>query len=835
MNEQIGNKINDKTYIKLTPFKGWVLENFPFIEADFDAITNYQLLCKVTEYLNNVIYNQNQVQDLGTELVNGYNNLLDYVNNYFANLDVQEEINNKLDEMAQDGSLTNLIKNYIDPLINAQNTEISEFKTEVNANLGTMRNEINALESGSPLVASSTTGMTDITRVYVNTTDGNWYYYDGDSWEIGGVYQSVILGRNSVKDNQLYGNITDDKRTIGENIVNLATTIYENKKLTGYSAETYLPLLADATNYTTMIFNISDLENIGDYFGISLCNDDVTNVVVQYTENTGASLLSRNTIRNDYYYDSDTNIYYLYLNESYTNVAICFNSFDETITPVNKKANYVNDLENIITLNKNNQKTNIKITNILDFATTIYLNKRLTGVNSTTKLPNTAYQPYNNVAIIKISDIPANLRGDIYYHLNNYSTSNQLIISYTENRTGLIATKSSIQNEPTYDSNTKYYKIKPVMFTTQYMAISYYAKDEDYVLYSDLWAEGNPNYNIINANENKTEIILPSTLYGVANKDYMLYYNNVLKYGIANKFQLCSINNSNNYDNFAVINKSSLGSSTLTYKIYKNDTYNGNVTKNFTFINTNANAGDGTTKNVMFIGDSLTDMGKYEQKLKDLFDNDVMSINMVGTRGTAPYKNEGRSGWRAYTYVNCANGSDDLSTLSSTNPFYNTTSETFDFSYYMANNNINDPDYVFICLGTNDLARGNHDTEADIVSYYDTMINSILDYDSNIKVVLWLPPVHGTLNNTNIINTNYNYVFKMKQYLIDNYDNRTAENIYLVPSDLFINTDTDFGTQTENICGETVTSVDDYIHPNNNGFDKIAYPLYYIIKYLSSL
>ena len=36
----------------LPPFKWYVLQNFPFIEADFDAITNYQLLCKIVEYLN---------------------------------------------------------------------------------------------------------------------------------------------------------------------------------------------------------------------------------------------------------------------------------------------------------------------------------------------------------------------------------------------------------------------------------------------------------------------------------------------------------------------------------------------------------------------------------------------------------------------------------------------------------------------------------------------------------------------------------------------------------------------------------------------------------------
>ena len=62
------------------------LENFPFIEANFDAITNYELLCLIVKYLNNVIYNQNQVQDLSTELVSAYNELLNYnlVENGFA-------------------------------------------------------------------------------------------------------------------------------------------------------------------------------------------------------------------------------------------------------------------------------------------------------------------------------------------------------------------------------------------------------------------------------------------------------------------------------------------------------------------------------------------------------------------------------------------------------------------------------------------------------------------------------------------------------------------------------------------------------------------------------
>ena len=91
------------TINKVPPFKGWVIQNFPFIEADFDAITEYQLLCKVVEYLNKVIANENQLSES-----------MNYVLNYFNNLDVQDEIDNKLDEMAESGELTEIIAQYLE-------------------------------------------------------------------------------------------------------------------------------------------------------------------------------------------------------------------------------------------------------------------------------------------------------------------------------------------------------------------------------------------------------------------------------------------------------------------------------------------------------------------------------------------------------------------------------------------------------------------------------------------------------------------------------------------------------------------------------------------------
>lgn len=97
---------NNYDYKRLTPFKWFVLQNFPFIDEDFNAITNYQLFCKLGEEINKVIESMNLAGAQVEELTN-------YVNNFFDNLDVQDEVDNKLDEMAESGELTDIIAQYL--------------------------------------------------------------------------------------------------------------------------------------------------------------------------------------------------------------------------------------------------------------------------------------------------------------------------------------------------------------------------------------------------------------------------------------------------------------------------------------------------------------------------------------------------------------------------------------------------------------------------------------------------------------------------------------------------------------------------------------------------
>lgn len=92
-----------KDFKPLPPFKWFVLQNFPFIDEDFDAMTNYEVLCKVVEYLNKTI---DATNSLGEEV--------DALQQWFDNLDLQTEVDNKLDEMAESGELEEIISAYLE-------------------------------------------------------------------------------------------------------------------------------------------------------------------------------------------------------------------------------------------------------------------------------------------------------------------------------------------------------------------------------------------------------------------------------------------------------------------------------------------------------------------------------------------------------------------------------------------------------------------------------------------------------------------------------------------------------------------------------------------------
>ena len=98
-------------------FRFWCQKVLPAVYDD--SLSYYELLCKVVDYLNTTM------EDV-TNLTDDVTVLHDYVENYFENLDVTEEINNKLDQMAEDGTLYAIIERFTQPIIDEQNERIED-------------------------------------------------------------------------------------------------------------------------------------------------------------------------------------------------------------------------------------------------------------------------------------------------------------------------------------------------------------------------------------------------------------------------------------------------------------------------------------------------------------------------------------------------------------------------------------------------------------------------------------------------------------------------------------------------------------------------------------
>lgn len=94
----------------LKPFRFWCQKVLPLVYDD--ELSYYELLCKVVDYLNKTMENVNILSENFDELQQLFNTLKQYVDDYFKNLNVQEEINNKLDEMVTSGELQTIITRY---------------------------------------------------------------------------------------------------------------------------------------------------------------------------------------------------------------------------------------------------------------------------------------------------------------------------------------------------------------------------------------------------------------------------------------------------------------------------------------------------------------------------------------------------------------------------------------------------------------------------------------------------------------------------------------------------------------------------------------------------
>lgn len=138
---------------------------------------------------------------------------------------------------------------------------------------------------------------------------------------------------------------------------------------------------------------------------------------------------------------------------------------------------------------------------------------------------------------------------------------------------------------------------------------------------------------------------------------------------------------------------------------------------------------------LLAIGDSTVDHDVMTATLLTHFTEQGHTITLLGTLGdgSGTNNNEGRAGWKASDYFT------NRQYKGVVNPFYNPTTETFDFAYYMTNQGYSDVDFVVLQLGINDLYLTGAAAIPATWGYIKGMIDSILAFNNSIKILLNLP------------------------------------------------------------------------------------------------
>lgn len=105
---------NPEIIVKNAPFKHFCMSIGAIPTSYKDSLDYYETLLWLIKYLEEtIIPTVNNNGEAVSELQRLYIELKDFVENYFANLDVQQEINNKLDEMVEDGTFETIVASYL--------------------------------------------------------------------------------------------------------------------------------------------------------------------------------------------------------------------------------------------------------------------------------------------------------------------------------------------------------------------------------------------------------------------------------------------------------------------------------------------------------------------------------------------------------------------------------------------------------------------------------------------------------------------------------------------------------------------------------------------------
>jgi len=354
------------------------------------------------------------------------------------------------------------------------------------------------------------------------------------------------------------------------------------------------------------------------------------------------------------------------------------------------------------------------------------------------------------------------------------------------------------------------------------------------IIYTLDWLKPNIIDNSLGTEKIKKRFYNPvtKTIYMDTANPFKLYFRNVLSlpkcefYGGQPSTGLTA----DYYNDYVQLSTVTAGTYTLPYEIY-DDNYqlldSGTITIIVKVVNpSNCKVliiGDSTVYGQSMVDGSTTNVKPISQNLYEMFSNSGKQLTLLGTQGTAPYKHEGYPGRAVSAFFSAGTSFNGTETFG-----------TFDFSYYMTQQGYDSVDYVIIQLGINDMSHEsfvNVDTLANqSINYISQMVQSIQNYNSNIKVIinLTIPPNNDrrvwtaqmqTLSPVNFIkqwiyhNNNSNYVEKLQNKFLN------TTNVYIAPTNLVL---------------DTTIDISDSVHPTADGYTKLSQVDFDTINYIQN-
>lgn len=328
--------------------------------------------------------------------------------------------------------------------------------------------------------------------------------------------------------------------------------------------------------------------------------------------------------------------------------------------------------------------------------------------------------------------------------------------------------------------------------------------------------------------ERKVTILIPDTIYSVVGMETNIYWESAIAVSELDSVIIEVTGNGENLGNRWRYLPTTAG--TITFNVIVRDLkYRVLASKTVTVISVVKAVSTAKTLTAIHLGDSMIDNQYHLAHLESDMSDSNITYNIIGTRTYS----EGRGGWTSGMYMNASTDPNVP------NPFYNPTTQTFDFSYYMQQQGYSGVDVVFVFLGTNDI-KGTTQFSGIASSVYGTMknlkaiVDSIHAYDSTIKVCVEIPAIgaaqqypYAKMYGNNLIKQSLHKFGIQRQaaFMLSLFSGKESENTYVLP----------VGNSLDNVNGFPTTEVDasaritnritvqtDCYHPTSDGYYQFA-------------